>query len=1065
MQISTEFINFDSRPNGKTKTKSNTTYMRKTTLSCLILFLLLFSKLKAQPDTSTTQKLLQYIFQNIDKTQVPTGFLEEFGCPMLPMATFNGTLTDSNRIDMNLLRTLYFQLQTGYVGGGSNPLPAITTVNTAIRDKAYDTLPVPIPLVLSYYNTVKSNAFTSNLLSYNSGTRQIADVPGRPQSPYETKTLFAACPNKKQSTTGSESFVIPSSLVWNNTGKTISQVQIDFDDDNGFQTVTIGTPIAVNYDETGNKRWTIKVTLSDASVLQCYNDYYALAASSGSARYVPFGVVPAWGFVFPSAGVHSGATVRVVYSSLTPTNTLRKPLIVVEGYDVSNIAPSMQDNYAIRDFINSLDEPAASGYDFNEQLDEIAGYDLVFIDFWDGADDIVRNAAIVQEVINRVNNNKMIDNRFGGIVQQNVVMGLSMGGLCARYALANMTKNFPGTPTQTKLLITHDSPHRGANVPLGLQYMIRMMGGFQLFGTNVYNIYPEYDEAISLLNAPATQQLLLYRSTSPNTFVTNTFLNTTYRNMITFQPSDPQPVYRFVATANGNECAHPLFNPGKTFVNLGAGISAGIEARFLFFRVPIVTYRLSAAVEAYALPNTGSTAKIARLETINSLKLFGFIDIIKQIYVNTAFAPGSHMPVDGVPGSNYPLLDVQALNQLTQLPTFALNLYVSFPLGPFLGGYFGAWAYNQGVSYLFTFVPVASALDVTPYVSQAFSQEYVNGSNELYPSTSETFIAQETVSGNPSATNNVHVRFTPRNSRFLYKEMELQNNFENCSNECSNPYYITGSGIICTNGVYSIPGLQRGAAISWTATPANIVQIASSGNSATLTKLANGIITLTATITACGPQQVVSKNFITVGTPAPNQFYFEGGYISGGSTITPQSAPNHCIEGIGSEWEVTIQDVDLNATYNWVIDNGDPRFGQGTGYIGFFGAGDTYPDVYISVQAQNTCGMANFVWFYVPYCPFLQNNYKISPNPASDAIIIDKMENPEFRVPQPQKENENIGISEVRIYNLSRMLVRQTKTGNARGPLRVNVAGLKSGWYIVEVITAQKKEVHKIFVK
>jgi len=69
---------------------------------------------KAQVDTSTVQKLLQYIMQPLDKNQISTGFLEEYGAPIIPMATFNGTLTDSNRIDMNLWRTLYFQLQTGW---------------------------------------------------------------------------------------------------------------------------------------------------------------------------------------------------------------------------------------------------------------------------------------------------------------------------------------------------------------------------------------------------------------------------------------------------------------------------------------------------------------------------------------------------------------------------------------------------------------------------------------------------------------------------------------------------------------------------------------------------------------------------------------------------------------------------------------------------------------------------------------------------------------------------------------------------------------------------------------
>lgn len=64
---------------------------------------------KAQVDTSTVQKLLQYIMQPLDKNQISTGFLEEYGAPVIPMETFNGILTDSNRIDMNLWRTLYFQ--------------------------------------------------------------------------------------------------------------------------------------------------------------------------------------------------------------------------------------------------------------------------------------------------------------------------------------------------------------------------------------------------------------------------------------------------------------------------------------------------------------------------------------------------------------------------------------------------------------------------------------------------------------------------------------------------------------------------------------------------------------------------------------------------------------------------------------------------------------------------------------------------------------------------------------------------------------------------------------------
>jgi hypothetical protein len=104
-----------------------TQYMEKLFKLLVALIALTISiKSNAQIDTSTTQKLLQYVFQPLDKNLVPTGYLGEYGCPMFPAATFNGTLTDSNRIDMNLWRTLYLQFQTGWAKSTANPLPTIT---------------------------------------------------------------------------------------------------------------------------------------------------------------------------------------------------------------------------------------------------------------------------------------------------------------------------------------------------------------------------------------------------------------------------------------------------------------------------------------------------------------------------------------------------------------------------------------------------------------------------------------------------------------------------------------------------------------------------------------------------------------------------------------------------------------------------------------------------------------------------------------------------------------------------------------------------------------------------
>ena len=1028
--------------------------LTKIIVPVLCIILSAFS-LKAQVlDTSTTQRLLHYIFQPIDKNQIPTGFLEEYGCPMLPAATFNGTLTDSNRIDMNLWRTLYHQLQTGWTRSTANPLPIITAVNNAIKQNVSSTLPIPIPLLLASYNTVKSNAFTSNLLSYSSSTKKVNDVTGRTQTPYDAKTLFAGCPNKNISTTGSESFIIQSSMVWNNTGKSISQVQIDFANGQGFQTVTIGTAINITYPDTGFKKWTVKVTLSDNSILQCYNEYNVLRIANTNSRFIwsesikPF----TWGDVNAVAGTRTAATVTVNFSNNNYTGTLRKPLIVVEGYDVSTIAPTLQrSNYSVRDFIDAVTFEPGNTFDFNNQLDDKAGYDLVFVNFADGAADIVLNAGAVQEVINRVNANKVIDNRFGNIRQQNVVMGLSMGGLCARYALANMTKNFAATPTETRLLITHDSPHKGANVPLGLQYMIRMFSGVQLFGYNVYDIYPDYNDAIGLLNAPATQQLLLYRATTTNAFTNNTFLDGIYRPMITFGAADPQPAYRFIATANGNECANPLFDPGKTFINLGAGVSAGIYARFLFFKVPILSYKLGLAVEAYALPAAGSTNKIAKVYAENSLKLFGFIDVFKQLYNNTAYAPGNHLAIDGVAGSNYPLLNVDALNQFTNLPIFKIDLYVSFPLGPFLGGYFGVYAYNAGVSYNFTFVSTASALDAGLYITPVFSQKYVNGVNQSYPSTSETFIAQETVANNPSLTNNLHIRFTARNSRWLFNEMENKPNTVNCSAECNNPYYLQGADYFCGNSAtYSIPGLQRGSVITWSLSKVGVASLncTSVCNTVTLTRITNGFVKLTATITnPCTAAAIILSKTINVGLPATAY-----------KLLTIQTLTTLC------GWDVNLWNT-CNAT-GFIMDGSmlsyTHELGQIQPYnhlvqenIDYGPASKTY-----TIAAVNQCGTGSFVtktiaipapWrtgnCTIPARISPNNNLsilqpKVSPNPAINEITV--------------MQDTEAGFVQLRIYNKMGMIKKQISFARKTKITKVDVSTLPNDVYNLQVLVNDK---------
>ena len=97
-------------------------------------------------------------------------------------------------------------------------------------------------------------------------------------------------------------------MVWNNTGKTISQIQIDFANGQGFQTVTVGAPVNITYTDTGFKKWTVKVTLNDNSILQCYNEYNVLRTANVSSRFqTSQSVLPTWGNINAVAGTRNAA--------------------------------------------------------------------------------------------------------------------------------------------------------------------------------------------------------------------------------------------------------------------------------------------------------------------------------------------------------------------------------------------------------------------------------------------------------------------------------------------------------------------------------------------------------------------------------------------------------------------------------------------------------------------------------------------------------------------------------------------------------------------------------------
>ena len=152
---------------------------------------------------------------------------------------------------------------------------------------------------------------------------------------------------------------------------------------------------------------------------------------------------------------------------------LRRPLIIAEGLDPGHITNPEEPEGAntFTDFIISV---ANSGSTTLRNLisNNPSHYDIVYINWRNGTDWLQRNALVLEEVIRWVNANKQPD-LTTGLLNQNVVLGSSMGGVIARMALGRMDRNGGVNAHQTRLYVSLDAPHQGANVPLGYQALAR----------------------------------------------------------------------------------------------------------------------------------------------------------------------------------------------------------------------------------------------------------------------------------------------------------------------------------------------------------------------------------------------------------------------------------------------------------------------------------------------------------------------------------------------------------------------------------------------------------------
>jgi hypothetical protein len=747
---------------------------------------------------------------------------------------------------------------------------------------------------------------------------------------------------------------------------------------------------------------------------------FFVVANSYAQNSVPFDTIYSKQITATKAHLGQFGKVTLQIDDSGHDGLITRPLIVAEGFDpgiiISPEAVNGINTYL--SFIRSVNLPnelelegLITGSTIGTTGDQ--EYDIIYVNWDNGVDFLQKNAYALEEVIKWVNEQKAL----AGSTEQNVVLGQSMGGVVARYALADMEQY--NKPHDTRLFVSHDAPQQGANVPVAAQFLLRHATNLYFefstpFGLDINALQVPLLEN-SLLDQPATMQLLKNWST-PMYTIANTAHSTFYNDLRTkgLGGSGGYPTLtRNVAISNGAECGTSQnFNPGDdlllfdtngslgdfldsaaSFIVGASSGNAGLIGAGIVSLIP-GNGKFRANFNAKSIPyGTGNNIYKGRISYQKKLfSVFGWAPTITVNITNVEKnQPANVLPFDTYGGGKY---------EITSLSTS-----VEIPDGVFIRDNFG-------------FIPSASALDIgkgTTALNDAdYKMAYVGALPPPAPKDSpfSNFIADYNTA-NPNASNSAHISFNSRNGRWLARELTENPTTANCSFICDNPI-IQGLNSICTNSIFNVPA--GAISYNWSISGSS-ASITSNGNTATVTRNGqqSGSVTITVVINGGECGNVTLSKQIWVGVPTFNSFLPIGnqtGFDPNGYYISNDDGSISCNQ-ISMK---VLFNADAIVEYQWEKFTTDVNWGVSPTSGNLNMVPLCNKDFSFRVKARNSCGWSAWktLEFYMSRCnvdctvppvssTLNGNNFILSPNPVSSGAlsIAIKSSSPWFYPPAP----------------------------------------------------------------
>ncbi len=453
----------------------------------IVLFCSLQTFAQSEEVLKRYKTIMDEVFSGIPSSKVTTGLLIEKAIPYVNLSKYDGS-KQSDTISYSLWKKLYKQYCFAHYDYSN------VDFNQDFLEIEDSEDEIQMGMLLFEYNQVKPEAVPNGQIVMDSVQGKIIDKTSLSTQVLDEKWCFSIVPLISEITVGTYYFSFSENYFIGNRKNQIQELSVDFDDGQGFVLVGMGQSRMVIYENPGEKTITVR-----AKVLGTY--FYGKGklvvnslsdVSDNMLKSMSFSVEPDFGpESFWSNNIESQ---YAYYGRCQSDGTIRKPYLIVSGFD------PMDNNRLIDegdDKVNLYRVSNKNGY-----LDQLRndGYDIIIYRSKNSGESIIPNALNLVDFIQKINTEKTSNNEL-------IIAGASMGGLVVRYALTYM--EYHKIDHQTKLFISVDSPQEGANIPLGIQYMVKYLN------SDLLESMDELKEAENnMLNSDAAKEMLLYHHTA-----------------------------------------------------------------------------------------------------------------------------------------------------------------------------------------------------------------------------------------------------------------------------------------------------------------------------------------------------------------------------------------------------------------------------------------------------------------------------------------------------------------------------------------------------------------------